>query len=87
MLCYKAFFRYGTDTIIKLAKLKGNTSVRLTRHKEMWAVSTPRTTYDEQSLSYNLPSLLNLLNQNDFDPPYNPNSLIKRFAQLNFFRE
>lgn len=87
MLCYKAFVRYGTDTIIKLAKLKGNTSVRLTRHKEMWAVSTPRTTYDEQSLSYNLPSLLNLLNQNDFDPPYNPNSLIKRFAQLNFFRE
>lgn len=81
MLCYKAFVKYGTDTIINLAKLKVNKSARLTRHKEMWTVPTPRTTYDEQSLSYKLPSLLNLLSHKDFDPSCNQNRFIKHFAQ------
>lgn len=87
MLCYKEFIKHGTNTIINLAKLNVNPSVRLTRHKEMWTVPTPRTVYDEQSLSYRLPSLLNFLKHEDFDPSSNQNCHIKRFAHRIHFSE
>lgn len=82
MLCYKEFVKHCTNTTIHLAKLSVNTSVRLTRHKEVWTVPTPRTFYDKQSLSYRLPSLLNFLNREDFDPSSKQNCQIKHFAQL-----
>lgn len=84
LLCYKYSSQQRDNPFIVLGQLRENNSCRNTRYKETWITPTPRTYSMNQSLSYNLPLLLNKLIHDNFDITRNSKHNIRDYCRDNF---